>query len=161
MSADFFTRADWRPSKHRKMQKRIKPWGGRKTAPPELIEAGKRVQFGSGVHRICHATKRNGQPCGNIALSGLTVCGPHGGFGAWATQGKLQPTGRSAAVRAARAAMIEDRTPNPPTELINLPIYQQTDQWSRMRLAKAWGTQSWHRLISQLKQRQAVTSPCV
>jgi hypothetical protein len=157
---EYFTRATWRPSKKRKMQKRTKPWGGRKT-PPALLEVGKRVGFGSGRHRICHAIKRDGGKCGNIALTGLMVCGPHGGFAIWGRQGKLQPTGRSAAFRTAKAAAVEDRTSTASAELLRMPVYQQADQWVRMRLTRAWNTQSWPELISQLKQREIVTTPCV
>jgi hypothetical protein len=153
---EFFTRATWRPSKYRKMQKRTKPWGGRKTAPPALLEAAKRTAFlpGRTNRRICSATKRNGGPCGNLALRGLTVCGAHGGFSIWARQGKLQPTGRTAAFKAARAAAVEGQSLTAPADLMRMPVYQQADQWVRMRLVKAWNTQSWRELISQLNQRQ-------
>ena len=170
MSDEFFTRADWRPSKKRKMQKRLKPWGGRKTAPPAFLEAAKRTYFQPGKrtqatspnHRICHGT-RNGKPCPYLALKGLTVCGSHGGYSVWARQGKLQPTGRTAAAKARRAAAVEAKCPIVPQDLIRLQIYQSADQWTRTRLAEAYHQpQAWHALIRQLKQRQEnAPSVCV
>ena len=148
MSDEFFTRETWRASKKGRMRKRTKPWGGRKTAPPALLEAGKRTRFGSGVHRICKATKIIGKPCGNLALSGLAVCGPHGGFSAWSKQGRFQPSGRSAAFRA---AMVEGRSPIVPLELTRLAVYRQANEWDRMRFARAWMTDSWPSLIRQLR----------
>lgn len=158
MSDEFFTRETWRPSKKRKMQKRTKPWGGRKTAPPAFLEAAKRTRLGSGVHRICRATKRDGKPCGNIALSGLTVCGPHGGFGVWARQGKLNPTGKAAAIRA---AAVEGRSPSVPMALAQLPIYRAANWWTRVRLARAWETDAWMVLVGQIKAREIDTEVCV
>lgn len=38
-------------------------------------------------HQKCTAMKRDGTPCGKIALSGLKVCGAHGGYAAKARQG--------------------------------------------------------------------------
>ena len=37
----------------------------------------------------CRATKRNGQPCGRLAMTkyGLKVCGAHGGYAAAARMG--------------------------------------------------------------------------
>ena len=98
---DDFTRATWRASKKRKMRKRTRSWGGRKTAPAAFLEAAKQTQFKPGrpSHRICTATKRDGRPCGNLALTDLNVCGAHGGYGVWARQGKLQPTGRKQSSR--------------------------------------------------------------
>jgi hypothetical protein len=161
MSGDFFTRATWRPSKRRKMQKRIKPWGGCKTAPAAFLEAGKRTQIQPGFanRRVCTAEKRAGGRCGNLALSGLTVCGCHGGYGIWAKQGKLQPTGKSAAIKAGRAAMVEDRVKAAPYELSRLKTYQNADQRDRMRMIQAWQTPSWTSLIRQIKMRD--TGACV
>jgi hypothetical protein len=45
---DFFTRATWRPGKNRRLRKRVKPWGGRKTAPAAFIETGKQFGFKPG-----------------------------------------------------------------------------------------------------------------
>ena len=60
--SDDFTRATWRASKKRRLRKRTKPWGGRKTAPPAFLEAAKLNQFKPGRpgHRVCSATQRNG-----------------------------------------------------------------------------------------------------
>ena len=147
MSSEFFTRETWRPSKKGRMRKRTKPWGGRKTAPPGLLEAGKRTQFGSGVHRVCKATKRNGQPCRMIAFAGMDICGAHGGFRSWARQGKLQKTGRTAAFRA---AAVEGRTSAPPLELTRLMVYRQANDWTRSRMSRAWQTESWRPLMRQI-----------
>ena len=78
------------------MQKRVKPWGGRKTAPPALLEAAKRTYFqpGRANHRKCQSMKVDGTPCTMLAFKGIKVCGVHGGFRLWARQGKLQPSGR-------------------------------------------------------------------
>ena len=151
MSEEFFTRETWRASKRRKMQKRTKPWGGRKTAPPAFLEAAKRTWFTAGHanHRICRAMKRDGSPCGMLAFSGLSVCGAHGGFWQWARQGRLQKSGRG---EAARAAMVEGRAPVVSLELIRLPMYRQANDWTRIRLARAWGTEAWPSLIKDLRR---------
>jgi hypothetical protein len=150
-----FTRASWRASKRRKMQKRKNAYAGRKHAPAAFLEAAKKVQFGSGIHRICHATKRDGSPCGNIALSGLAVCGPHGGFSVWARMGKLQKTGRSDAVRAARKAP-RTAPKNPDLILIASKPYINASQADRIRLIRAFSQSPQHaqKLIRQLYQRE-------
>jgi hypothetical protein len=156
--SEFFTRETWRASKRRKMQKRVKPWGGRKTAPPAFLEAAKRTQIQKGFanRRICQGLKKDGGPCGNLALSGLDRCGWHGGFRTWARQGKLQPTGRSAVFRA---AAVEDRTPAAPLELTQLRLYRLADQWSRMRLIRAWGQADWMQVVKRVQAR--ITGVCV
>jgi hypothetical protein len=42
----------------------------------------------------CKATKRNGQPCGRLAMAkyGLAVCGAHGGYAAAARMGLRRPS---------------------------------------------------------------------
>lgn len=42
----------------------------------------------------CNAIKRNGQPCGRLAMTkyGLKVCGAHGGYAAAARMGLRTPT---------------------------------------------------------------------
>ena len=167
MSDEFFTRETWRASKTRRvMQKRVKLWGGRKTAPPAFLEAAKRTYFKPGRvnHRKCSAVKRDGTPCGMLAFKGMKVCGAHGGFKQWAREGKLQSTGRSAA-RAAeyRAAMVEGRSPVIPIELMQLPTYVKADGWTRMKLAKAWisGPEVYVSLIRQLNQREETKSMSV
>ena len=146
---EFFTSATWRPSKKRIMQKRLHHYGGRKTAPPAFLEAAKRVaiQKGQANRRICTATNRRGTRCGKIALTGTTVCKHHGGASVWARLGKLQKSGRLDAQRAERAAAKMAQTKPPSLELIALPIYQQANQATRMRLITAWQTPAWNQLI--------------
>jgi hypothetical protein len=146
--AEYFTRATWRRGKKHPWCKRTKPYGGCKTAPPELLEAGKATRFGSGIHRICSATTRAGHPCGNIALKDMKACGYHGGYGQWARQGKLIQTGRAKAIKAQNPKT----SPTNP-QLILIPQYQQASPWDRIRLAKAWQTPAWPHLIKTLKQR--------
>ena len=150
---DFFTRATWRPGKNRRLRKRVKPWGGRKTAPAAFIETGKQFGFKPGRpgYPVCSATKRDRAPCGNLALKGLKVCGAHGGFSVLARQGKLQPTGRTAALKATRVAAVEGRSPSAPLELTRLPVYRQANQWTRIRLVRAWGTPAWTVLVRQIQ----------
>jgi hypothetical protein len=145
-----FTRATWRPGKHRKLRKRVKPWGGRKVAPAAFIETGKQFGFKPGRpgYRICSATKRDGSPCGRLALKGFKVCEAHGGLRMLARQGKLQSTGRTAAFRA---AAVEGRSPPAPAELIQLTVYRQANQSTRIRLARAWGTPAWMALVRQIQ----------
>src|SRR4029077_14090633 len=146
---EFFTRETWRPSKKGRMRKRTKMWGGRKTAPPALLEAAKRTQFQPGRenHRKCEAIKRNGSPCTMLAFKGMKVCGAHGGFLRWGRQGKLQPSGRSA---VARAAMVEGRTRAPSLELTRLLVYRKANSWTRARMARAWQTEAWVPLMRQI-----------
>ena len=152
MSAERFTKADWRPSKRRKYLKRVNHYGGRKTAPPAFLEAGKRTQIqpGRANRQICIAEKRAGGRCGNIALKGLKVCEAHGGLRMLARQGKFQSTGRTAAFRA---AAVEGRSPPAPAELIQLTVYRQANQWTRIRLARAWGTPAWMALVRQIQSQ--------
>jgi hypothetical protein len=150
-NSNFFTRATWRPGKKRRMYKRVKPYGGQIAAPAAFLEAGQRNAFKPGRpgYRICSATKRDGSPCGMLALKGLKVCGAHGGFSILARQGRLQPTGRTAALKATRANAVEGNAPRAPTDLINLPVYRQANQWTRIRLARAWGTPGWMAMVRQ------------
>ena len=149
--SDDFTRATWRASKKRRLRKRTQPWGGRKTAPPAFLEAAKLNQFKPGRpgHRVCSATQRNGRPCGRLALKGMKVCEAHGGCGLLAIQRKLQPTGRAKARIAAQPPTSKDQPP-PPSDLTNLPIYRQANQWTRIRLARAFNTPAWFSLIRQI-----------
>jgi hypothetical protein len=155
----FFTRADWRPGKRHTRQLRTKPWGGRKTAPAAFVEAGKRHAFKPGRpgYRICSAVKRDGAPCGNLALGGLTVCGAHGGFGIWAKQGKLKRSGKKAALRA---AAIEGQVESASAALARMPIYQQADQRMRMKLVRAYNNALWPILLREIQRRRRVTEPC-
>jgi hypothetical protein len=148
---EFFTRATWRRGKKFRMRKRVKPYAGCKVAPPAFLEAAKHAGFKPGRpgYRVCRATKRDGSPCGNLALKELPVCGVHGGFSILARRGQLQSTGRTAAFKAARA--VEGRCPPVPLELTRLQIYRQANDWTRIRLARAWGTGGWLTLVRQLQ----------
>lgn len=81
MSDERFTRADWRPGRNRKTQPRIRDWGGRKQAQPELLAwSGSVAGFGSGRHRVCAK-----EGCPQPAMTGLPVCRRHGG-GSWTSR---------------------------------------------------------------------------
>ena len=67
-----------------------------------------------------------------------------------AMQGKFQPSGRSAAFRA---ATVEGRSPPAPFDLMRLRLYQEADERTRMRLVKAWQTPGWHVLVRQMQLR--------
>ena len=88
-------------------------------------------------HRVRSATQRNGSPCTRLALKGMNVCEAHGGCGLLAIQGKLQPTGRAKARIAAQLTASKDQGP-PPIELTKLPLYRQANDWTRIRLARAF-----------------------
>lgn len=154
----FFTRANWRPGKRHTRQLRTKPWGGCKVAPPAFVEAGRRYGFKPGRpgYRVCSAIKRDGSPCGMLALKDLKVCGAHGGYGIWATQGKLKRSGKGAAIKAERAAAIEGRVEPPLQDLARLRVYQLADERSRMKMARAYGTSSWVPLMKQLTRQGAI-----
>jgi len=47
------------------------------------------------LRRKCGATKRNGEPCGMVALSGAKRCGRHGGFKTLIAQGRYKPRRRA------------------------------------------------------------------
>lgn len=98
-------------------------------------------------------TKRDGTPCRRLALRDLKVCELHGGILALARQGKLQRSGRTVAFKATRAAMIKGRSPPAPLDLIRLSIYRQANEWTRIRLARAWQTTGWPALVRQIKSR--------
>ena len=147
-----FTREKWRPGKKRRLRKRRNLYGGRKTPPAQFLEAAKKTQFKPGRPgcRLCSALKRDGQPCGRLALKEFRVCESHGGIGMLAMQGKFQPSGRSAAFRI---ATVEGRSPPAPFDLMRLPLYQQANGRTRMRLVKAWQTPGWHVLVRQMQLR--------
>ena len=83
----------------------------------------------------------------------LKVCEAHGGLRALARQGKLQSSGRTAAFKANRAAMPEGRAPPVPFDLIRLPIYRESNEWTRIRLARAWATPAWLPLVRQIQHQ--------
>jgi hypothetical protein len=149
---DFFTRETWRRGKKSRLRKRRKLYGGRKTAPASFLEAAKKTQFRPGRPgcRLCCALTRAGHPCRRLALREFRVCEAHGGFGMLAMQGKFQPSGRSAAFRA---ATVEGGSPPAPFDLMRLRLYQEADERTRMRLVKAWQTPGWHVLVRQMQLR--------
>ena len=106
MDAPRLTKTTWRASKHHRLVKRVH--NGVTVAPAAFLEAAKRTQFQKGRpgHRVCSATKRDGKPCGMLALKGMLVCGAHGGQLALARQGRLQKSGRAAAAIAAKCTIM-------------------------------------------------------
>jgi hypothetical protein len=148
--SEFFTRETWRAGKKSRLRKRRKPYGGRKTAPVAFLEAAKQTQFRPGRPgcRLCCALRRDGRPCGRLALKELPVCESHGGLSILARRGEFQPSGRSSAFRA---ATVEGRSPPAPFDLMRLSLYQQANERTRMRLVKAWQTPAWHVLVRQIQ----------
>ena len=163
-SGEHFTKADWRPGRRRRRIKRVKPWGGKKIAPAAFLEAAKATWFKKGYEgaRVCSAAKRNGEPCGRLAMRGLKVCGAHGGWSVCARRGILVKTGKKQAIQAQRAAAIEGRSDAAPAALARLPVYQGADQRIRMKLVSAYGTAGWTSLLmSLMKKEQEGTDVCV
>jgi hypothetical protein len=154
---DFFTRETWRAGKRSKLRKRLNCYAGCKTAPPAFLAAAKIAAFKPGRpgYRICNATKRDGNPCRRLAMKDLKVCEAHGGVLALARQGRLRSSGRTAAFKANRSAMPEGRAPSVSLDLMRLPLYKKSNEWTRIRLARAWGTSSWLPLVRQI-QRQDI-----
>ena len=160
VDAPHLTKTTWRASRQRRrIVKRVQNWGGVTVAPAAFLEAAKRTQFQKGRpgHRICSATQKNGKACTRLAMHGMKVCESHGGALALARQGRLQKSGRAAAAIAdkqARSKMPEDRVPNGPShELTRLRIYVEANEWTRLRLIRAWQTEGWHDLVRQLRSR--------
>jgi hypothetical protein len=153
--SEFFTRETWRPGKHRRLVKRIKPYAGRKTAPEAFLASARLMAFKPGRpgYRVCSSLKRDGTPCGRLAMRGLKVCEAHGGFQALARAGKLQPSGRTAAFKALRAAAPEGRSPSASSRLIRLKLYQEADQRMKMKLIRVYGTPAWAVLARQIQDR--------
>jgi hypothetical protein len=153
--SEFFTRETWRAGGRSKLRKRVHGYAGCKVAPPAFLAAAKAAAFKPGRpgYRICGATKRDGNPCRRLAMKELKVCEAHGGLRALARQGKLQSSGRTAAFKANRAAMPEGRAPPVPFDLIRLPIYRESNEWTRIRLARAWATPAWLPLVRQIQHQ--------
>ena len=65
-----FTRETWRQGGRSRLRKRTKLWGGCKTASPAFLAAAKVAGFKPGRpgYRICSAIKRDGSPCGRLAM---------------------------------------------------------------------------------------------
>jgi hypothetical protein len=57
--------------------------------------------------------------------------------------------------KAARAAAVEGRSPQTSLELTRLSIYQKSNDWTRIRLVRAWMTPGWLPLVRQI-QRQDI-----
>jgi hypothetical protein len=150
-----FTRETWRQGGRSRLRKRTKPWGGCKKAPAAFLAAAKlaAIQPGRANRRLCGATKRNGDACRRLAMRGSAGCECHGGIRALAARGEYQPSGRTAAFKAARAAAVEGRSPVVPFELMKLLVYRQANQWTRARLARAWMTKAWLPLVRQIQSQ--------
>jgi hypothetical protein len=151
---DYFTRETWRAGGRSKLRKRVNGYAGCKVAPPAFLAAAKIAAFKPGRpgYRTCAALKRDGTPCGRLALRELKVCEAHGGFQYLARQGKLQSSGRTAAFRA---AALEGRSHQAPLELARMPLYQAANQRVRMKMARAWGTPGWPGLVRQVREMQS------
>ena len=157
--SDFFTRETWRSGKKFKLRKRVNNYAGRKTAPVEFLAAAKIAGFKPGRpgYRLCGALKRDGSRCRRLAMRGCKGCESHGGIRALAQRGEFQPSGRTALFKAERAAAaVEDRTPAAPFELVQLELYRQANQWTRMRLIRAWGTEGWLSMVRQIKSQRDI-----
>jgi hypothetical protein len=59
------------------------------------------------------------------------------------------------AFKTLRAAAVEGRSPSAPLDLIRLPIYRKSNEWTRIRLIRSWGTDGWLPLVRQI-QRQDI-----
>jgi hypothetical protein len=153
---DFFTRATWRAGGRSKLRKRVNNYGGCKVAPPAFLAAAKlaAIKPGRANRRLCSSIKRDGTPCRRLAMRGCAGCECHGGIRMLVARGEFQPSGRTAAFKAARAAAVEGRSPQVSLELINLPVYRQANGWTRLRLARAWGTTAWLPLVRQIQSQQ-------
>ena len=115
---DFFTRETWRPGKKSRLRKRVKIYGGRKTAPAAFLAAAKLAGFKPGRPgcRLCCALKRDGTLCRRLAMRGFRGAKRMEAFGMLAMRGEVSAVGRSAAFKAERAAAVEGRSPPAPLE---------------------------------------------
>jgi hypothetical protein len=154
MDGDRFTRENWRQGGRSRLRKRTKPWGGQKTAPVEFLAAAKIAGFKPGRpgYRLCAGVKRNGDPCRRFAMKGCRGCESHGGILALARQGKLQRSGRTIAFKA-RVAAVAGRSPSTPLELTRLQVYRAANEWTRIRLVRAWMTPGWLPLVRQIQHQ--------
>jgi hypothetical protein len=165
LEAPRLTMATWRQGKKRRMIRRTNHFGGQTEAPAAFLAMREKVCFKPGRpgYRVCSAMKKDGSgKCGMLSLKGMSVCAAHGGQLALARQGRLQKSGRAAAAIAekqaketqARSKTPEDRVLNGPSlELLRLRVYVEADEWTRLRLIRAWGTEGWHGLVRQLMSR--------
>jgi hypothetical protein len=153
---DFFTRETWRAGNRSKLRKRVNGYGGCKKAPPAFLAAAKlaAIKPGRANRRLCSSIKRDGTLCRRLAMKGRKGCEAHGGIRMLAMRGEFQPSGRTAAFKAARAAAVEGRPPPPLLDLMRLPIYLNSNGWTRARLARAWGTTAWLPLVRQIQAQK-------
>jgi hypothetical protein len=151
---DRFTRVTWHQGGRSRLRKRTKPWGGCKRASPQFLAAAKVAGFKPGRpgYRICNAIKRDGSPCGRLAMREFATCEAHGGILGLARQKKLQRSGRTTAFKA-RAAAVEGRSPPAPLELTRLQVYRAANQWTRLRLVRSWMTPGWLPLVRQIQHQ--------
>jgi hypothetical protein len=138
------------------LRKRVNGYGGCKTAPPAFLEAAKlaAIKPGRTNRRLCGSIKRDGNPCRRLAMRDCKGCEAHGGIRMLVARGEYQPSGRTAAFKAARAAAVEGRSTAPSLELLRSSIYQAANDWTRARLIKAWGTQAWLPLVRQIQSQK-------
>jgi hypothetical protein len=54
---------------------------------------------------------------------------------------------------ATRVAAVEGRSPQVSLELTRLPVYRQSNDWTRIRLARAWMTPGWLPLVRQIERQ--------
>ena len=153
---EFFTRESWRAGGRSKLRKRVNGYGGCKTAPPAFLAAAKlaAIKPGRTNRRLCSSTKRNGDPCRRLAMKNCRGCECHGGIARLAARGEFQPSGRTAAFKAERAAAVEGRSPQVSLELARLQIYRAANDWTRARLARAWMTMAWLPLVREIQSQQ-------
>lgn len=148
-----FTRATWHAGTKRRLQLRQRDYGGQKIASVAFVVAGGgRFTVGRPKARLCRSLKRDGTPCGMLALKGLPVCGAHGGFMLRAKQGIHKKSGKRQMILAERQAKLEPETVAASVELVRLRVYREASHSDRLRLAKAWQTDQWLMTLKQLKQ---------
>ena len=142
------TKQTWRKGKKRKMHKRQRAWGGQSVAPEGLKAARSETQFGGPrAPRKCGAMKKDGTPCGMIALKGFRVCGAHGAWRGKARQGVHQPSGRTAAYLAS----MPEEGASVPLELAQMAVYRKASQASRAKLAAAWQTPAFRKMVERVR----------
>jgi hypothetical protein len=154
---EFFTRSTWRAGGRSKLRKRMNAYGGCKVAPPAFLAAAKlaAIKPGRTNRRLCSSIKRDGTPCRRLAMKGCKGCEAHGGIRMLVARREFQPSGRTAAFKSARAAAaVEGRSPQVSLELTRLQIYRAANDWTRIRLARAWGTTAWLPLVRQIQSQQ-------